>query len=594
MSRKRKEAGTGSVEVKVISGTPTRIKKSDQYTNARASEEQQSGETLPWPFDPKNMYEIYESSSLLQPNVGAYIANVDQLGEYFEPVVVLGTDTDDAVLREVAFEEAVMLGSSEYAIPDAVPQVVVDRLRGELLAKQLRDEVVATSFLRNCGGDVPFMRLRSEVRQDMEVTGNGFWEVLRDTETKVRRFVRVLPSEIEICALSQGSWPCVQWVRQTRRRVVQDTVRKKIRLYKVVSGSQTVYLKEFRCRAVVSSLTGKIFETLEEFQAWKVSSGSTADEPANEVIHFRLMTNLSEPYGVPRWIGALREVLGTTAVAEFNNSIFSEGLMLPLLILVSGGTLSPESITRLRTYLEGMKGVKNAHRAAVLEATSGTSTTVPTVEVKEMKTSGTDAGFLEYDKRNEDRVGSQFRISDIVRGNTNTTQNRATAEAALTQADNQVFGPIRAEFDWIFTTQVLPELGVTSLAFVSRGVTHTDAELIGKMAVEAVRSSILTPNEARELLETVFEREFNQIEDAWATMPPDVYRLSGLQAPTVPGSSMTAPAQQSPGEASAAEDKLVDEITVLLERGRAVATTHLGDKALAADLLEALGGTPNE
>lgn len=591
MSRKRKEASTGSVSVRVISGQKSTVKKSDQYTNARASEEQRAGETLPWPSDPKNLYAIYEASSLLQPNVGAYIANVDQLGEYFEPVVQLGTDTDDALLREVAFEESVVLNTGGYKTPDDVSQMVVDTLRGELLAKQLRDTVIAESFLRNCGGDIPFMRLRSEIRQDMEVTGNGFWEVLRDAERKIRRFVRILPSEIEVCSLSEKSWECTQWIRQTRRRVVQDTVRKKIRLYKVTSGSQIVYLKEFRCRAVVSSLTGKIFETLEEFQAWKREAGSEFDEPANEAIHFRLLTNLSDPYGVPRWLGALREVLGTTAVAEFNNSIFSNGLMLPLLILVSGGTLSPESITRLRTYLEGMKGVENAHRAAVLEATSGTSSTVPTVEVKEMKASGTDASFLEYDKRNEDRVGSQFRISDIVRGNTNTTQNRATAEAALTQADNQVFAPIRAEFDWIFTTQVLPEMGVTSLAFVSRGVTHTDAELVGKTAIEAVRNSILTPNEARELLEDVFERGFAQIDEPWATVPPEVYRLSGMQSSTTPSVSGTS---ETPAGSQEASDRLVDEITALLERGRQVATTHLGDKALAAELVEALGGRTDE
>lgn len=566
------------VRVHVLSGGKKSVLKTEQYAGLRASDEQRVGETIPWPVDPKKLYTIYESSSLLQPNISAYIANVDQLGEYFAPVVQLGTDTDDALLREVAFEESVVLGLGSYRTPDDVPSITIDDLRGELLAKQLSDRAIAESFLRNCGGDLPFTRIRAELRQDLEVTGNGFWEVLRDSGGKIRRFVRILPSEIEACPLSEQTWPCAQWVRQTRRRVVQDSIRKRIRLYKVTSGYRSVYLKEFRCRAVVSSLTGKIFESMDEFLRWKRDAHMEQDEPANEVLHFRLLTNLSEPYGLPRWLGALREVLGTMAVAEFNHSIFSNGLMLPLLILVSGGTLSPESINRLRTYLEGMKGVENAHRAAVLEATSGTSSTVPTVEVKELGSSGADAKFLEYDKRNEDRVGSQFRISDIVRGNTNTVQNRATAEAALMQADSQVFAPIRAEFDWIFTTQILPEIGVTSLEFVSRGVTHTDAALLGKTAIEAVKASILTPNEARELLERVFEREFSQVDETWATVPPDVFRVSGVQS-----------SEKEPSTGDAVEMSLVDEITALLEKGKQLATTRLGDHALTAELLEALG-----
>jgi len=590
--RKRKEAEPGAVDVHVVSGRKAAVKKGDQYTDTRAEQERLAGEEIPWPNDPKNLYSIFEASSLLQPNVGAYTANIDQLGQYFEAVVPLGTDTDDAVLREVLFEESVVLETNSYVSPDVIPETMVDILRGELLAKQLRDEVVATSFIRNCGGDVPFLRLRAEIRQDVEVTGNGFWEVLRDARGKMRQFVRILPHELVICSLSEGLWPCAQWVRQTRRRVVEETRNRRVRLYKIVSGSVVRYLKEFRCRAVVSSFTGKIFATKEAFEEWKIQTSNPNDEPANEVIHFRNLTNLSDPYGVPRWIGALKEVLGTAAVADYNNSIFSNGLMLPLLIMVSGGTLSPESINRLRVYLDGMKGVENAHRAAVLEATSKTSNAVPTIEVKELKASGSEAGFLEYDKRNEDRVGSQFRISDIVRGNTNTVSNRATAEAALVQADNQVFAPIRAEFDWIFTNQILPELGVTAVAFVSRGVTHTDAELIGKMAVEAVKSSVLTPNEAREIFETVFEREFPQIDEPWAAVPPEVYRLSGQAGTPAPAESATgAPA---PSDLEGEESTLAEEITALIERGRAIGTSYLGEQASSAVLDEMFGGLKDE
>lgn len=594
MSRKKvqKSEAATEVQVHVVGGDRQPVRKGDQYTEARAMTERSAGEEIPWPYDPVNLYSIFESSSLLQPNVGAYTANIDQLGQYFEPEVPLGTDTDDAVLREVLFEESVVLGTEQYPSADAIPEQMVNLLRGEVQAKQLRDEVLAVSFLRNCGGDIPFLRLRAEMRQDVEVTGNAFWEVLRDVEKKVRQFVRIIPSELVICALSEGVWPCVQYVRQTRRRVVTETRNRRVRLYKITSGSVVRYLKEFRCRAVVSSFTGKIFDTMEEFEKWKVDTSNLKDEPANEVIHFRGFTNLSEPYGIPRWIGALKEVMGAAAVADYNNSIFSNGLMIPLLIMVSGGTLSPESVSRLRTYLSGLKGVDNAHRAAILEATSSSSGSVPTVEVKELRSTGMEGGFLEYDKRNEDRVGSQFRISDIVRGNTTTTANRATAEAALMQADNQVFAPIRTEFDWIFTNQILPEIGVTSVHFVSRGVTHTDAEMIGNMAEKAVKASILTPNEAREILETVFEREFPQIDAAWATLPPDVYRMQGTQSPaaTPTGSPAVSP---GPG-AGEDEGSLIDEITALLERGRAVGTSYLGEQAQSAVVDEMFGGFGDE
>lgn len=99
MTRKKlqKSEVADGVQVQIIAGSRQVVRKKDQYTEARAITERSAGEEIEWPYDPVNLYSIFESSSLLQPNVGAYTANIDQLGQYFEPEVPLGTDTDEAL-----------------------------------------------------------------------------------------------------------------------------------------------------------------------------------------------------------------------------------------------------------------------------------------------------------------------------------------------------------------------------------------------------------------------------------------------------------------------------------------------------------------
>jgi capsid portal protein len=145
-----------------------------------------------------------------------------------------------------------------------------------------------------------------------------------------------------------------------------------------------------------------------------------------------------------------------------------------------------------------------------------------------------EGSFLEYDKRNSDKVGTQFRISDIVRGNTTGIANRATADAALAQADAQVFTPLRNEFDWFISEQILPDLGLFYVRFVSRGHTSSDTEVIAKLVLEAVSKNVLRPNEARELFEPIFKRQFAQVTDSWGNYPPQVLSIYGQNPPELP------------------------------------------------------------
>jgi HK97 family phage portal protein len=577
--RKNVEVGAGAeVRVSVLKIEDAAASQ-DQYLDAVATKEQSEGSVIEWPFDPTNLYAVFEESSLLQPNVAAYSANVDLQGQYFSPLVALGTDTDVETIREVLFEDDVLSESPKYNRPADIPDTEITGMEDILTSKHLRDNIRAKSFLRNCGGTLPFSRLRSELRQDLEVTGNGFWEVLRTVGGKLARFVRILPNEIKIMPLSVEKWPIKEHNRKSRIRITTEETSRKVRAYQITTGDGSHYLKEYNCTAFMSSLTGKFFATQKDFDEYNTQFQQGKDVPANEAIHFSLMTNLHYPYGVPRWIGALREVLSTTSISEYNANLFENGLMVPIAILVSGGTLSSESAARLQSFFKSMKGVKNAHRAIVLEATNKTSSVVPTISFETIKGKANEAEFLEYDKRNEDRVGSQFRISDIVRGNTNTTQNRATAEAALLQADQQVFSPVRNEFDAYFTDSILPEIGVVSLELVSKGLASSDPDAEGKLALEAVTRAVLTPNECREILEAVFDREFPQLEEAWANMPLEIYRMGGNTPSMAPAVPVAAPEGGGDGNSPMS---VADELARIVSQGRAIGTRLLGMRALQA------------
>lgn len=488
------------------------------------------------PYDPEVLVNLLEVSNSLRQNVDAYAVNVDGFGNRFEPVVDLDADDADETVADAIVMERIhqqqLRGNDDPDISELEPspKEVADRKKALTRAMRIERRQL-TAFFAFAAQGMSFPALRKLTRQDIEVTGNGYWEVLRNNANRIARFVYVpswtmrlrglIKKEVEINERFQVSPVSFSTVK----------VKRKFRTYVQLTDDGPIYFKQFGDPRTVSRKTGKVYASPSV-----MSKSENGAKPATEIIHFEVPSPRS-PYGVPRWMGALISVLGSRSSEEVNFFYFENKAVPPLAILVSGGRLSKSSVPMIEDFVENnLKGRRNFHKVMIIEAVSpagrgpdaGPTPQRPMIEIKPlMEAQLQDAMFQKYDERNMDKVGGAFRLPRLLRGESKDF-NRATADAALRMAEDQVFQPLRDDFDFSINTSILPELDAKYHSFRSNSPLTRNPETMGKLVAELVKQGVLTPGEGRELASDIFNRDFVTIKDAWAKQPMQ-FTLAGIQ-----------------------------------------------------------------
>ncbi len=491
-------------------------------------------------YDPQVLATIYENSSALRPNVDAYITNIDSFGHCFVPTIdTTAVDADDKIRDAIRFErirgklDPQNATKADVLLAADEPTAAEVAQRKKLLGLEIRAEHARLkTFFENCTYDMPFSGpegLRGLTRQDIEVIGSGYWEVLRNDLQEVCQFNFIPGVSVRLMPMDEKATS----VEIERRVSILSTekleVFKRFRRYVQVSmgmdANVLVYFKEFGDPRVLSSKTGRYYATLDEMKADQEEEGA---RPATEILAFKISSSRS-PYGVPRWIGALLAVMGTRQSEEVNFLYFENRSVPPMAILVSGGRLNDNTIARLEDYIKNeIRGKRNFHKIMILEAESQDATmgigesSRMRIELKPLTDAQQKDGlFQAYDERNADKVGQSFRLPRILRGDVRDF-NRSTAESSIDFAEIQVFGPIRQQFDWMINKMIFPAIGVKHHDFKSNAPTVRDPEALSRMVALLVSSNVLTPAEARELSQDVFNRSFDNRTETWTQQPISV------------------------------------------------------------------------
>ena len=507
--------------------------------------------TLEPPYKPDIMIRLWEMSSTLQPNISALVTNIDGFGHRFEPAVDLVAPDAVTRVREslrlelIAVEEAKIEEAKVRAAqidrpkngkptspsststpfldppevedpPDAEVLVRIEKLRRRARVEWSRLQ----SFFEFCCPGGSFVALRRRTRLDLEITGNAFWEVLRNPEGLPSRLVRAPVASIRLTPLDEVSvevkelvrvsdlaW---EWVPQHRffRRFVQAE-----------SGSVIAWFKEFGDPRTVSARTGRPYKDADELT--RLEPGA---KPATEMIHFAI-PHPDSPYGVPRWVGNVTAVLGSRELDEVNLDYFRSNSVPPLALLVSGGTFKKNVVGTITDFFDSkVKGRGSTHKVVILEAESqrnaggiaGPAPKITFVPLRDAQQQ--DALFQQYDERNADKISMSFRLPRILTGR-DRTLNRAVAEAALTYAEDQVFNPEREEFDELINRRLLSELKISFWCFKSKGPATRDPYALAIVIAGFGKAGAITPNEARRLASGVFNIDFPSLRDRWADVP---------------------------------------------------------------------------
>lgn len=403
------------------------------------------------PYDPDECAAYLDMSSALRTNVDAYASNIDSYGHTFEPVIDLEDEAAIEVVRQAILEERLERrlasegpdqlakalvevahnGGGALEVSDAEVQQQIDELRILMAVERRRLEF----FFDNCTVEGSFIHLRRITRQDYETLGNAYWEILRDGSGQPSQFNLIPGLQVRLTPRSQP----VEVTKPANRSLLHQNTITQLRAFRqfiqvlrnnvrssgnTAIGGQLVYFKEFGDPRMVSSASGEVYNTIEEMQ--KAEPGA---RPATEVVHWKIHSPMS-PYGNPRWVSEMMNLLGTRHAQTVNYLYFENKSIPPLAILVSGGSLAPESVSEIRSFIDNeIKGARNFHKIMILEAQSdpvdaGAGGSVR-VEIKPLTDAMIqDAMFLQYMEKNVDSLGNVFRNPRIVRGDTSDI-NRA-------------------------------------------------------------------------------------------------------------------------------------------------------------------------
>jgi PBSX family phage portal protein len=472
------------------------------------------------PYDPEVLSSLMEHSNSLRPNVDAYKTNIDGFGYNLDPVIAI----EDPKAAE-------KVGDAMYLdrLRDA-------ELRGEVLAPYPTDEEIGKKteeirslmrleraqieqFFEHCAGELSFKELRRRTREDLEVTGNGYWEVLRNAAGKIAEFYLVPSYSMRLAPIEHVLHPVRVKRKLSPFRYDNVVVRRRFRRLIQIVLDRIVYFKEFGDSRVISKRTGRVYANEEELRRDAVHDG-----PATEVIHFKIYSPRS-PYGVPRWIGNLLAVLGSRASEEVNYLYFDNKAVPPLALLVSGGKLAQGATEKIQSYIgDNIRGKENFHKILVIEAEQAAGGPKQLAETGRVRldlvplrdAQQDDALFQGYDQANQDKVGQSFRVPRILRGDTKDF-NRATADAALQYAETQVFQGEREVFDDLINRTIFAELGVRFWTFKSNSPVNRDPLDASKILTAVL--PVLTANEARDVAGDMLNRVLPQIDAAWGQQP---------------------------------------------------------------------------
>lgn len=426
---------------------------------------------------PDKMYELYEECGVLSACIDAMVDNIHGFGWDIMPVS--GSEIDNM----------------DYESRDEHPE-----------------KSALTDWFQTPNGLESFTSLSKECAKDYWVTGNAYFEVIRNLAGQPQLIFRADSRRMRLCALDEeetetklfvkrgGEWVPVQFRKRFRKYAMLLAPAKAANSVAAVGGTRIRYFKEFGDPRIIDATTGKLKEELD-------ASELEHFMPATEIIHYK---NGSDAYGIPPWIGELLEVMGLPKAQYINYDLFDSQGIPPLIVSIAGGQLTEESMEDLVGLFQKAKGVDNFHKLLVLE-TESTGYGLQDKEATPRLTVQSMAGyrkddilFQKYmsDAREAIRIFG-FRLPSMFLG-AHTDFNYATGHIIREIAEEQLFIPNRNKFDELINLHIVRNLGITNWQFKTRAPFIRSNDEIIKLIPSLLDNGAFTVNELIEFVNKTF------------------------------------------------------------------------------------------
>lgn len=469
--------------------------------------------------NPAVMQEEHVNSNALRQNIDAYATNVHGYGYRLDDLI----DFDSEDVGEQITTQYEMATAGLWGTPATLQPAQLPAEQEKLKTQTRRERARAKLFFDQLAcSESSWTKLTRMMRQDLEINGFALLEIRRDASGRLAGFARTESHKF----VGLDSKEMIEVEVPYRRSAYSWDVRLEDRpghLWAMCdsSGQPKKVFKNPGDPRIISSKTAKTYTTLAELEREEPGT-----RPATEVVCFRIDHALDHRFGIPRWFGVYKGVSGSRLAETVNLDYFNNKSVPPLALLVSGGSLSEDAKARIESYVEDeIKGVRNFHRILIIEALeqkfgAGDPFNSGKIKIELVplnKAQHDDGLFQKYIASSRDMVGEAMRNPRIVRGDIDGI-NRATAVAALSFAEGQVYGPLREEFDWWVNNFVLYELGCSAIIYCTQSPIATDLETAA--AIEGLtKANVLVPSEGRRFVERVFNTRLPTISAPWTRQP---------------------------------------------------------------------------
>jgi PBSX family phage portal protein len=409
------------------------------------------------------------------------------------------------------FEESSVLPTCIQAMIDNIPGFGYDYIyqNGKVLPENSVEKAEMEDLLSQANETQSFLSVRRDARRDIEVTGNGYYEVVRYPDRTIALIYQAKATNMRITALDEEPQRVKVFLRR-KGKIVESTIKKRFRKFAyLVDGTtnKVRWLKEFGDPRAINPETGDYMS-------------SRSRNQANEIIHIKLEGGLS-PYGVPRWIGNMMNVLGTRAADYVNYDIFNNQGIPPLLVLISGGVLTDESIDDLENMFAAHKGMTEFNKLAILEAEdmSGDvdSPNKARIDVKPLtEYRKEDQMFGDYIDKSSKYVRQSFRLPPLLIG-TSESYSFASSKTSRLIAEEQIFKPERLTEDEQLSATLFGHL--PEWKFRTKGPEVIRSDEVASLFAHLTNSGALTVNDAVDIANKMFDLKLERRVEDWAELP---------------------------------------------------------------------------
>ena len=376
-------------------------------------------------------------------------------------------------------------------------------------AVQQEFDVLNSFFTYPNGDNQSFVDLRASIEQDYEEVGYAAMELVPDAAGNLAELYWLPAPTLRLTAKDLNVTPFTQRILVGDQYQNKDRKRKFRHIVQMDETNNKVFFREFGDPRNIKADDGKVL------------GGSVDSDSANEALFFKQGRSWT-PYGIPRYMPALMDMIGSAKASYVNYMFFDNKAIPPVVITVSGGTVPSKVVKRLeQLYAKEVKGLDNYYNMLIIEAepqplgeVEGEKFANTKIDIKPMtQFMPTDANWLGYQNHITKVLEGLFRMPPIYSGG-EASYNRATAFVAARLAEQQVFKPRREQWDYSMDTTILTRLESQYHRYVSRGAQTSDV-------IDTIRG-ILTIKEAMtvgDLIEMARTAQGKPIDD----IPPEFY-----------------------------------------------------------------------